>query len=101
MAVTVILGAELSRGQALIATIITTILLEAQRPLPSLRFRDALNFKQMLMALIGEGEGDPRIPDVKTRCLPRYKDEESWEKQLSNSLPFAGGEAGGDKCLVL
>ena len=81
LAVTVILGAELSRGQALIATIITTTLSEAQRPLPSLRFRDALNFKQMLIALIGEGEGDPHIPDVKTRCLPCYKDEESWEKQ--------------------
>lgn len=88
MAVRVILGAELSRGQALIAAIITTILLEAQRLLPSLRFRDALNFKQMLTALIWEGEGGPHIPAVKTCCLSCYKDEESWEKrELSLRLP--------------
>lgn len=53
----VTLGAELSRRQALIATIITTVLLETQRLLPSLRFRDALNFKQMLITLTWEAGG--------------------------------------------
>lgn len=81
LAVMVVLGAELSRGQALIATIIATILLEAQRLLSLLTFRDALNFKQMLMALIWEGEGGSHVPDMKTRCLPYSKDEKSWEKQ--------------------
>lgn len=85
----VILGAELSCRQALIATIITTVLLETQRLLPSLRFRDALNFKQMLITLTwGKRGGGPHIPNVKTHCLSCYRDEESWETwQPSPWLP--------------
>lgn len=74
MAVLVILGAEPSLGPALIATIITTVLLEAQRLLPVHGFRDVLNFKQIFVTSLGRG-------GVKPHCLPRCKDEESWEKQ--------------------
>lgn len=74
MAVLVILGAEPSLGQALIATIITTVLLEAQRLLPVYGFRDALNFKQVFVTSLGRG-------GMKPRCLPCCKDEENWEKQ--------------------
>lgn len=58
--------------------------------MPSLRFRDALKFKQMFTALIGEWDRGPCVHDVKTCCLSHHKDEESWEKeQLSPLLPTA------------
>lgn len=88
LAVLVLLGAEPSPGPALIATIITTALVEAQRLLPVQGFRDVLNFKQIFVSSLGRG-------GVKPRCFPRCKDEESWEKQE----PSAGSQQCPQPCL--
>jgi len=48
-------------------------MLEAERRLPSLRFRDALNLKQMLLALIREGDRGSSRPRRENPLSPTLR----------------------------